>query len=224
MQSPAAEITLVEVLGLLPGSSNATLLAVDAEGTEWVYKPSQGERQLWDFPHGTLAWREVASYRISEALGFGLVPETVVAEGPFGPGSAQRYLTEDVSWDPRPLIVEADTALWPVAIFDLVANNADRKIGHLLREPGKDRLWAIDHGLTFHTEDKLRTVLWQFASQPIPPEWLGRLDPVKATAALEPLLSAAEIEATVARMLSVVEKGVHPDPPIDRPALPWPLW
>ena len=102
-------------------------------------------------------------------MGLDLVPETVLADGPFGPGSAQRFVEEDFEFDPRPLFFpKLDGSLWPMAVLDLVCNNADRKIGHLIRDKATDRLWAIDHGLTFHAEPKLRTVLWGFAGQQIP--------------------------------------------------------
>lgn len=217
-------VDLVSVDGLLPGASNATLLARDEEGRPWVYKPERGERPLWDFSHGTLARREVACYRLSEALGLGIVPETFIAEGPFGTGSAQRYLAADFEWDPRPLIVSADPSLWPTALFDLIANNADRKIGHLLREPGDSRIWAIDNGLTFHADDKLRTVLWSFAGREVPEHLVRRVDPVAIEAAISDLLAPAEVAKTVERALTLLENPVHPPPPHDRPPMPWPLW
>lgn len=220
----AIELDLVSVDGLLPGASNATLLARDADGLPWVYKPSRGERPLWDFPHGSLALREVACYRLSEALGLGVVPETMLAEGPFGPGSAQRYLEEDFEWDPRPMIVAAQEDLWPIALLDLIANNADRKIGHLLREPGSDGVWAIDNGLTFHTEDKLRTVLWSFAGKRLPPRLTRRLSERAVGEALSGLLSPDEVEAAVTRVREITSRPVHPEPPTDRPPLPWPVW
>ncbi len=218
------EIELTAVDGLLAGASNATLLARDHDGNPWVYKPEQGERPLWDFAHGSLAWREVACYRLSETLGLGAVPETLLAEGPYGIGSAQRFLDEDFSWDPRPQIVEAAPSLWPIVVLDLIANNADRKIGHLLREPGDERIWAIDNGLTFHTEAKLRTVLWSFAGLPLPHEMVGRLEAEAVATCLDGLLTPDEVVATAARAAHLREDPVHPGPPVDRPPLPWPIW
>lgn len=217
------ELTLVAVDGLLPGASNATLLARDAGGAPWVYKPIKGERPLWDFPHGTLAHREVACYRLSEALGLGVVPKTVMAEGPYGVGSAQRFLDEDFEWDPRPLIVAGDASLWPIALLDIVANNADRKVGHFLRQPGESRIWAIDNGLTFHPHDKLRTVLWSFAGRELPGELVERLGGA-VTGPVEPFLSAEEIGALAARVSALRSRPVHPAPPGDRPPMPWPIW
>lgn len=212
------------VEGLLPGASNTTLLARDDRERQWVYKPAQGERPLWDFPHGTLADREVAFYRLGCALGLDVVPETVPATGPYGPGSAQRYLDEDLSWDPRPMIIGADPRLWPIVVLDLIANNADRKIGHLLREPGHGTVWAIDNGLTFHSDDKLRTVLWSFAGAEIPRELLERADAGSLRHALDDVLSPAEVNATVDRLYALLAEPRHPPPPDDRPPMPWPLW
>lgn len=219
-----SHVDLVTVEGRFRDASNATLLAQDAAGDRWVYKPQEGESPLWDFPTGTLALREVACYRVSQAAGLDVVPETLLAEGPYGPGSAQRFLDQDVTWDPRPLIVAGDRRLWPVAVLDLVVNNADRKLGHLLRQPGEERIWAIDNGLSFHSDDKLRTVLWSFAGQPIPPALLAHLDPDVVAASLTDLLSPAEVDAAAARVAALLGDPVHPLPPTDRPPMPWPLW
>lgn len=222
---PATNVlALTSVDGLLPGASNATFLARDRDGQPWVYKPEQGERPLWDFPFGSLARREVACYRTSMLLRLDVVPETFLADGPYGPGSAQRYLDEDLSWDPRPLIVAADPALWPVAVLDLVVNNADRKIGHLLREPGRDRIWAIDNGLSFHVDEKLRTVLWSFAGAEVPADLVARMDVEAVEEALTGLLAPEEVSATAVRMQRLIAHPVHPQPPADRPPMPWPLW
>ncbi|MDH4115769.1 MAG: phosphatidylinositol kinase [Acidimicrobiia bacterium] len=224
-------LRLDEVLGRMPYASNTTLLARDAAGGLWVYKPVRGEQPLWDFPWKTLAAREVLSFEISDAMGLDLVPETVMATGPFGPGSAQRFLEEDVEFDPRPLFTGVlDPVLWPFAVFDIVTNNADRKIGHMLREVGSDKLWAIDNGLTFHAEPKLRTVLWGFAGQPIPGELLEathRLDAALDASLCDrvaSLLSPAEAGALVSRTRTLLAARTHPEPPDDRPAVPWPVW
>ncbi|MGH8980585.1 MAG: SCO1664 family protein, partial [Acidimicrobiales bacterium] len=168
MNAPAPSEVLergdVDVHGRIAGSSNVTLLVTcSLEGLDLlaVYKPVAGERELWDFPPG-LDRREVAAHRLSEALGWALVPDTVQRDGPFGPGSFQRVVEEDgVSH----YFTLRDEARWRedlrrIAVFDVVANNADRKSGHVLL--AEDRLWAIDHGLTFHAEPKLRTVIWDF--------------------------------------------------------------
>lgn len=221
---PLTDLKLTSVDGLLAGASNATLLARDADGNPWVYKPEEGERPLWDFPYGSLARREIACYRVSHRFHLDVVPETYLADGPYGPGSAQRFLDEDLTWDPRPSIVAAAPALWPVAVLDLIVNNADRKVGHLLREPGKERVWAIDNGLTFHTEEKLRTVLWSFAGREIPGSLLEQVEPDLLEPVLADLLAPEEVEGTVRRAERVLSHPVHPEPPSHRPPLPWPLW
>lgn len=214
----------------MPYASNTTLLARDDVGSRWVYKPERGENPLWDFAWRTLAAREVLTYEVSSGMGLDLVPETLLADGPFGPGSAQRFVDEDFDFDPRPLFVpRVSPKLWPVAVLDLVCNNADRKLGHVIHDKTTDRLWAIDHGLTFHVEPKLRTVLWGFAGETIP------ADLVQALTALQSRL-ASGLAARVSKLLSAEEAGglsdrverlllhpVHPLPPDDRPAVPWPM-
>jgi len=227
----AAPLDLVEVVGRMPYASNTTLLALDAEGCHWIYKPERGEEPLWDFPYGTLSRREILAYEISTAMGLDIVPRTVEAEGVFGPGSAQQFIDEDVDYDPRPLYTpRLSERLWPFAVFDIVANNADRKIGHVLREMGTGRLWAIDNGLTFHAHDKLRTVMWGFAGTPIPAALLEGVE--RLAARLEDdladrvadLLSGSEAGALIARVTDLLDRPIHPEPPQDRPPVPWPVW
>lgn len=221
---------LTEVVGRLPYASNATLVATDRSGQRWVYKPVRGERPLWDFPDGTLAAREVLTYQASQAMGLGIVPETVMADGPFGPGSAQRFIDEDPDFDPRPLFAPSgpDQRLWPFAVLDLVTNNADRKLGHLIKEAAIDRLWGIDNGLTFHPGPKLRTVLWGFAGHPIPPHLVAAVkrldDHPEFWEGSGQLLGAPETEATRRRVRAILDEPVHPHPPADRPPVPWPVW
>ncbi len=160
----------MEVHGRIAGSSNATLLvtcSLQEQELLAVYKPFKGERPLWDFPGG-LFRREVAAYVLSETLGWGLVPETVErTEGPFGEGSVQRFVHEDGTSHYFTLRDEPKwhPVLMRLAAFDVVANNADRKSGHVLL--AEDRLWAIDNGLCFNREDKLRTVIWDFGGEPL---------------------------------------------------------
>lgn len=224
-------VHLVEVLGHLPYASNTTLLARSDSDELWVYKPVVGEQPLWDFPYQSLAAREVLTYEVATAMGLDLVPETRMAEGRFGIGSAQRFLEEDSGFDPRPLFQgQLDVRLWPFAVLDLVTNNADRKIGHMLAESGTGRLWAIDNGLTFHAEPKLRTVLWGFSGRSIPTDLIdavARLEEVLHRDLCErvaDLLSPLEAGALVRRVADVLSSGVHPLPPDDRPAVPWPTW
>lgn len=223
-------LDLTELVGRLPYASNTTVLARSADDRLWVYKPEQGERPLWDFEWKTLAAREVLAFEVSVAMGLDLVPETVMAQGPLGPGSAQQFLDEDVEFDPRPMFSDAglDPVLWPIAVLDVIINNADRKIGHLLRQRGTDRLWAIDNGLSFNAEPKLRTVLWGFAGQPIPDALLASVRQIADDDALhtriERLLSPEEAAATRARATALLSSARHPEPPRDRPSVPWPVW
>jgi hypothetical protein len=229
---PATEhLRLVEVLGHLPHASNTTVLAAAADGSLWVYKPVAGEQPLWDFGWQTLAAREVLTFEVAEAMGTPIVPLTVVAEGPYGPGSAQQFLEEDEEWDPRPLFRPVlDPVLWPVAVLDVVTNNADRKVGHLLRDRPSGGLYAIDNGLTFHPAPKLRTVLWGFAGEPLPAEQVEAME--RLMRALDAglfdrvasMLGPAEARALAARTADLLASPCHPYPPDDRPAIPWPVW
>jgi hypothetical protein len=157
----------LEVLGRIPWASNVTLLAEVSHGDLAglaVYKPARGERPLWDFPDGSLYRREVAAFAVSEELGWGLVPLTVARDGPFGLGSVQLYVQADPEVTAFDLLAAGHPALPRIATFDVVVNNADRKAGHCLQNGAQ--VWAIDHGVCFHTEPKLRTVLWDLAGQP----------------------------------------------------------
>jgi uncharacterized repeat protein (TIGR03843 family) len=219
----------VEIEGRMPWSSNATFLATVTLGDDAVravYKPHRGERELWDFPEG-LYLREVAAWVLSEALGWGIVPETVLRhDGPLGPGSFQRFVPADFSEHYFTLLDEPahHAPLRVIAAFDLVANNADRKSGHcLLGEDG--RIWAIDNGLCFHVEPKLRTVMWDFAGQPIDAGLMADIVRVAESppADLRGLLNAHEIEALADRACAVARIGVFPEPPPGHRAYPWPL-
>ena len=214
----------------MPYASNTTLLARDDLGGRWVYKPERGENPLWDFAWRTLAAREVLTYEVASGMGLDLVPETLLADGPFGPGSAQRFVDEDFDFDPRHLFVpRVSPQLWPMAVLDLVCNNADRKLGHVIRDNTTDRLWAIDHGLTFHVEPKLRTVLWGFAGETIPAELVQALTTLQSqlasglAARVSKLLSPEEAGGLSERVESLLLHPVHPLPPDDRPAVPWPM-
>jgi hypothetical protein len=228
---PALERGTLTILGLLPNSSNYTFLAEATEGetrTLAVYKPCRGESPLWDFPDGSLAAREVAASEVAAALGWPPVPTTVFRDGPEGPGSVQAFVPFEPQEHFFTLERRFPEAFRAIATFDLVANNADRKGGHcLLGEDG--RVWAIDHGLCFHVEPKLRTVIWGFADEPIPGELvdgvaaLGRAldagDP--ALDRLRSLLSADEVTALRRRIASLVADPVFPLPRGERP-YPWP--
>ena len=219
----------VEVRGRMPWSSNATFLVeVTHEGASMpaVYKPHRGERPLWDFPEG-LHKRELAAYRLSEALGWGVVPETVIRDdAPLGPGSVQRFVPADFSQHYFTLLErpELHDALRTICTFDLVANNADRKGGHcLLDEDG--RVWGIDNGLCFHTAPGLRTVIWDFAGEPVPEALLADVQRFLAEpdAVLAGLLSVEEIDAMRRRGAAVLARPTFPGPGSSRYAYPWPL-
>jgi uncharacterized repeat protein (TIGR03843 family) len=220
----------VEVLGRMPWSSNATLL-VEVRGAgrclRAVYKPRRGERPLWDFPPG-LDRREVAAYELSRWLGWGLVPETVLrADGvPFGVGSLQRFVPFDAEAHYFTLLEDPARhgALRTIGCFDLLANSADRKGGHCLA--GEDgQVWAVDNGLTFHCEPKLRTVIWDFSSEAIDGALLAgvrRLADTGGPEALDGLIDGVEREALVARATRVAEAGTFPVDTTGR-RYPWPL-
>ncbi|MEO7125714.1 MAG: SCO1664 family protein [Nakamurella sp.] len=222
-----------------------------------VYKPIRGERPLWDFPGGRLACREVAAFLVAQAAGWQVPPPTVLRDGPFGEGMVQRWIegaepdrvasvfpvdqlpdgwlpvlhAEDQ--DGQPLVVaHADLPeLATIALFDIVVNNADRKASHLLVAPDGE-LFGVDHGLTFHTEPKLRTILWGWAGHPITPDLVDGLrrlsdqlgDQVDGPLAadLSSYLSIAEVSALADRVATLMERPVFPLPPADRPAIPWP--
>ena len=218
----------IEIEGRMPWSSNATFLARVTLGDVWlraIYKPRRGERPLWDFPAG-LDRREVAAYELSESLGWDLVPHTVLRDGPLGPGSVQRFVDADFEQHYFTLFEDGRhlDGLQAMCAFDLLANNTDRKSGHCLVSVG-DELFGIDHGLCFHEDFKLRTVIWEFAGEPIPDALLADIDRLRrdgVTGAIERLLRPSEREALLARMCDVLELGHFPVDPTGR-RYPWPL-
>jgi hypothetical protein len=223
----ALECGEYELNGQFTYGSNYTFLAsVHFEGATYqaVYKPSRGEQPLWDFPDNTLAQREVAAYLLSEALGLGLVPFTTLRrDGPHGPGSLQQYIQYDPKYHYFSFTREDREKLRPVAFFDLLINNADRKGGHVFFESGTNKLHAIDHGICFHEEQKLRTVIWDFAGQPIPQELLSVLAaPEDWRGVLEAYLSRREISALLRRARKLEETGIFPNPTEGRREYPYP--
>jgi uncharacterized repeat protein (TIGR03843 family) len=223
----------LEVAGRLTAASNVTLYCTvtgELGEASCVYKPVSGERPLWDFPEGTLAGREVAAYAVSRASGWNVVPPTVYRDGPLGPGMCQFWIDTDETVDTVALARRTDhEALRQMAVFDAVVNNADRKIGHLLPAPD-GHLYGCDHGVCFGAEYKLRTVLWQWRGKHLPGRAvaaLQRLDEVlradgELTAELSQWLDPGELDATRARIALLIEHKVHPFPPADWPAVPWP--
>jgi uncharacterized repeat protein (TIGR03843 family) len=222
----------IEVLGRLAWSSNTTLLVtVRADGVEMpaVYKPRRGERPLWDFPDGSLCEREVATYELSAALDWSIVPETVLRDGPHGDGMVQRFVEHDPDEHYFALVEEHHEMLRLFAVFDVLANNADRKGGHVLRSLRTGALLGIDHGLTFHAQWKLRTVIWDFGGERIEP-WMA--DAIcrfvtdlegSLAATFEPLLSRFELESLRARARELVREGKLPTPEPGYHSVPWPM-
>lgn len=218
----------LSIIGRLVDASNATLLCElttdEDQPFKVIYKPGAGERPLWDFPEGNLAGREVAAFQLSEDLGLSVIPETVLREGPFGLGSVQRWIEIDESIDLSTLASSTSPEIRDIAFLDILLNNTDRKFGHLL--PLEDgRILGCDHGLTFHTEDKLRTVLWQFTNQPINPQEEKSLRTLGET--LDPeryigLISEEEFAALLIRAERLLSTGLFPMPSEDWPAVPWP--
>ncbi|MFD9210531.1 SCO1664 family protein [Streptomyces sioyaensis] len=234
-------------------------IAYDGTSAACVYKPVAGERPLWDFPDGTLAQREVAAYEISRACGWDLIPPTVLRDGPYGTGMVQEWIEPPESDDEVPellalvedeepgpgwkavgfaqtgegrtaLLVHADDPrLRRLAVLDAVINNGDRKGGHLLPGAGGE-FFAIDHGVTFHAEDKLRTLLWGWAGEPLTEEALAALreldtelaDGRPLAARLAELITDREAAALRARVAGLLRSGRHPEPSGDWPAIPWP--
>ncbi len=239
----------------IESASNAVFLGTIGD-TQVVYKPEAGERPLWDFPDGTLAQREVAAYLVSEVFGGGIVPTTWLREGPAGPGMVQRWCEVDpeqtavdvVPLDQVPasgwrhvfdgaderdrevsLLHEDGEALRRMALFDVVANNADRKAGHILAVAGGHR-HGIDHGLTFHAEHKLRTVLWGWIDEPLQPHELAAVTRVQDAlggrlgTALSTLLTEIEVAALDERCSALLASGRFPAPAGHMPAVPWPIF
>jgi len=218
------------VEGRLVDASNVTLycsVSTDGHTAACVYKPVAGERPLWDFPEGTLAYREVAAYAVSAAIGWQVAPPTVLREGPFGPGMVQLWIDVEEMVDLSVLARSDHPALRRMAVFDAVVNNADRKGGHLLPVPG-GHVYGVDHGVCFSVEDKLRTLLWRWRGTPLTAEALAALRQLREGLAgelgglLRELLAPAEVRATVRRVDRLLATGCHPQPSEDWPAIPWP--
>jgi hypothetical protein len=220
----------MRLMGLLPNASNYTFLAEVRLGDDSalaVYKPRDGEAPLWDFPDGTLCRREVAAYVLARALGWPPVPPTVLRDGPHGPGSVQLFVDADPRHHFFTLRESAPEAFLPFAAFDVVANNADRKGGHCLLD-ASGTIWAVDHGVCFSPEPKLRTVVWDFAGEPVPDVLLGDARRVSKELRTGPLreellrlLSDVEVDATARRAEGLVEGGRFPMPGAGR-SYPWP--
>jgi hypothetical protein len=215
------------VTGRLVDASNATLYArATLEGSEiaCIYKPIAGERPLWDFQSGNLAQREYATFLLSNKLKIDVVPPTLLREGPYGMGMVQAWIEIDSEIDLMTFFQKDEPQLRQLALFDAIINNTDRKIGHLI-PTAEGHLYACDHGVTFHEEDKLRTVLWQWAGNPLQQEEISLLK--RATLILEEvqfsdLLTESELDAARSRISRIISEGEFPHPSEDWPAVPWP--
>jgi len=218
------------VEGRLVDASNATLfgkvLTSDQSSFSVVYKPIAGERALWDFANGNLASREVASHLISEVGQFNCVPLTVMRDGPFGMGAVQLWIDLDPNLDLIAIGQQSTPAIRNLALFDVVINNTDRKFGHIL-PISESEILGCDHGLTFHEEFKLRTVLWQYAGQELDKEEISKLESLKRRisgdigASLGELITKDEIESLLERIEMLISEG-FPYPSEQWPAVPWP--
>ena len=220
----------LRLIGQLSVSSNNAMLAVVSAGdleAACIYKPVAGERPLRDFPDGTLARREVAAFAVSRASGWGIVPPTVLRDGPFGPGMVQLWIRHDGETDPVALVVGSDPRLRRIAVFDAAVNNTDRKAGHLVPVPG-GHIYGVDHGVTFSPVPKLRTVLWEWRGQPFLAAELAVLRALRAGLDgalgddLRALLDVIEVAATERRLDRLLAAGVFPQPDPRWPAMPWP--
>ena len=227
----------IEIVGRIVGSSNNAMLATltvpcpepePALSMYAVYKPTAGERPLDDFPDGTLSRREVAAWHVSEALGWGIVPPTVLRGGPFGEGMLQQFVELDETVDVIEMIVSDDVRLRRIAAFDAAVNNTDRKGGHLLPVDGGRQIFGVDHGVCFSTVPKLRTVLWGWRGDPFEPDELDGFERLCAglngelAVTLGGLLSTSEVETTRRRVEGMLATRRWPMPSPHWPAVPWP--
>ena len=214
---------LVTVTRVCPDPEPEPVLVLDA-----IYKPTLGERPLDDFPDGTLAHREVAAWHVSEATGWGIVPPTILRDGPFGEGMVQAFIDADAEVDVIAMVVDDDPRLRRMAVLDAIMNNTDRKGGHILPVDGGRHVYGVDHGVTFSPTPKLRTVLWGWRGQPFAPDEVAGLRRIAEglrgdlARQLAPLLSRAEVAATRRRVDALLERGRFPYPRGDWPAIPWP--
>ncbi len=220
------------VTGRLIDASNATLLAqctLDNEIVKCIYKPIAGERPLWDFQDGNLAQREFAAYLISEYLEMHIVPLTILRDGPFGLGMVQEWIDIDQDLDLAEFFSQDDPQLRKMALFDAVINNTDRKIGHLLPHPD-GRLFGCDHGVTFHHEYKLRTVLWQWAGSDLTEDEISSLQALQEiletneSGTLQSLITQTELLSLKSRIDALIKDRSFPLPRTDWPAIPWPAF
>lgn len=222
----------IELQGMIPWSSNYTYLARVASGEKEllsIYKPACGERPLWDFDTGTLCNREVAAFILSRELGWPTIPPTVLRDGPMGIGAVQQFIEFKRRENFFTIRDRCPEEMMKVAAFDAIVNNTDRKGGHIqIDDTGK--VWCIDHGVTFHEEPKLRTVVWDFIGESIPEDLLLDMEGLRRKLKpgerlrreLEPLLSRSELRALDSRLVRILRERNYPPPPEDWPHIPWP--
>jgi hypothetical protein len=221
---------VLDLEGRLMDASNVTLIGAirtDTLAGECVYKPVAGERPLWDFPDGTLAGREISAFLVSEAMGWRIVPPTLLRDGPFGPGMVQLWMNADPAVDLVQFVRRDVPELRRMAVFDAVVNNADRKGGHII--PMADgHVHGVDHGICFSPDPKLRTLLWRWAGKPLTVEALAVLerlaDDLRGDLGeqLHEHLTRREVRRTEQRVADLLRTQLHPQPSGDWPALPWP--
>ena len=217
----------IKVIGRLIDASNATLMGEIVSpnsSIKVIYKPIAGEKPLWDFQDGNLAFREYCAFLVSELADFSIVPATVLRDGPFGLGMVQQWIEIDKTVDVVEFGQSEDRQLRKLALFDSIINNTDRKYGHLLIDTDK-KLYGCDHGVSFHSQNKLRTVIWQFAGQKFTTEEMSLLErtrEVNFNGVFENYLTDIEISAFLDRINALIASGTFPFPSDEWPAIPWP--
>lgn len=217
----------IKVIGRLIDASNATLMGEIVSpnsSIKVIYKPIAGEKPLWDFQDGNLAFREYCAFLVSDLAGFNIVPATILRDGPFGLGMVQQWIEIDRTVDVVEFGQSEDRQLRKLALFDSIINNTDRKYGHLLIDSDK-KLFGCDHGVSFHSQNKLRTVIWQFAGQKFTTEEMALLErtrEVDFNGVFENYLTDIEISAFLDRINALIASGTFPFPSDEWPAIPWP--
>jgi len=217
----------IKVIGRLIDASNATLVGEIVSlnsSIKVIYKPIAGEKPLWDFQDGNLAFREYCAFLVSDLAGFNIVPATILRDGPFGLGMVQQWIEIDKTVNVVEFGQSEDSQLRKLALFDSIINNTDRKYGHLLID-SDEKLFACDHGVSFHSQNKLRTVIWQFAGEKFTTEekaLLERTRGIDFNGVFENYLTDLEISAFSDRINTLIASGTFPLPSDEWPAIPWP--
>ncbi len=227
ISSETLSIGDIKVIGRLIDASNATLMGEIVSpnlSIKVIYKPIAGEKPLWDFQDGNLAFREYCAFLVSDLAGFNIVPATILRDGPFGLGMVQQWIEIDRTVDVVEFGQSEDRQLRKLALFDSIINNTDRKYGHLLIDSDK-KLFGCDHGVSFHSQNKLRTVIWQFAGEKFTTEEMALLErtrEVDFNGVFENYLTDIEVSAFLDRINALIASGTFPFPSDEWPAIPWP--